>query len=306
MIGFRRVWINKRSGLFLLANGGTERGGAVAKVEFRQKLRTKPESTYLDVVRRNVTSQAGEDGLIQRIFSMIGASNKWCVEFGAWDGRHFSNSWNLLANKNWRGVLIEGDSARCAELRNTHAGHDGVHAVNRFVGLDAPDTLDAILAETPTPVDFDFLSIDVDGVDWHIWRTLVRYRPRLVVIEFNPSIPNDVYFVQDADPAVHHGSSLLAMIELGKEKRYQLVATTPINALFVREDLFEVFEIADNDIDAMHSPAEFESGIFQLYDGTLMIARCRRLLWAQVDIEQEAIQVLPPERRVFVDKMEER
>ena len=93
MIGFRRVWINKRSGLFLLANGGTERGGAVAKVEFRQKLRTKPESTYLDVVRRNVTSQAGEDGLIQRIFSMIGASNKWRVEFGAWDGRHFSNSW---------------------------------------------------------------------------------------------------------------------------------------------------------------------------------------------------------------------
>ena len=86
MIGFHRVWINKRSGLFLLGNGGTERGGAVAKVEFRQKSRIKPESTYLDVVRRNVTSQAGEDGLIQRIFSMIGAANKWCVEFGAWDG----------------------------------------------------------------------------------------------------------------------------------------------------------------------------------------------------------------------------
>ena len=37
------------------------------------------------------------------------------------------------------------------------------------------------------------------------------------MIEFNQSIPNDVYFVQDADPAVHHGSSLLAMIELGKD-----------------------------------------------------------------------------------------
>ena len=55
MIGFRRVWINQWSGLFLLANGVSERGGAVAKVEFRQKSRIKPESTYLDVVRRNVT-----------------------------------------------------------------------------------------------------------------------------------------------------------------------------------------------------------------------------------------------------------
>jgi hypothetical protein len=84
------------------------------------------------------------------------------------------------------------------------------------------------------------------------------------------------------------------------------VATTPVNALFVLADLFDVFEIADNDIDAMHSPAKFESKLFQLYDGTLMITGCRRLLWAQVDIEQEAIQVLPPERRVFVDKLDGR
>jgi hypothetical protein len=126
-----------------------------------------------------------------------------------------------------------------------------------------------------------------------------------VVIEFNPTIPNDVYFVQDADPEVHHGSSLLAMIELGKRKGYELVATTPLNALFVLADLFDVFEIADNDIDAMHSPSEFEIRIFQLYDGTLMLTGCRRLLWAQENIEQEAIQVLAPENRVFEDKLED-
>lgn len=277
----------------------------MAKVEFRQKSRIKTESTYLDVVRRNVTSQAGEDGLIQRIFSMMGVTNKWCVEFGAWDGKHFSNSWNLLANKGWSGVLIEGDKARCQALHETHAGVDRVHAINRFVGFEGADALDAILAETPIPRDFDLLSIDVDGLDWHIWESVARYRPRLVVIEFNPSISNDVYYVQDADAGVHHGSSLLAMIELGKRKGYELVATTPINALFVLKPLFEVFQIADNDIDAMYSPAAFESRFFQLYDGTVVLAGCRRLLWAQIDIEQDAIQVLPAERRVYVDKLDE-
>lgn len=46
--------------------------------------------------RRNVTSQCGEDGIIEKIFEMIGARNKWCVEFGAYDGKHLSNSYNLI------------------------------------------------------------------------------------------------------------------------------------------------------------------------------------------------------------------
>lgn len=141
----------------------------MAQLEFRQRSRVKAESTYLDVVRRNVTSQAGEDGLIARIFSMMGTANTWCVEFGAWDGKHFSNSWNLLANKTWHGVLIEGDAARCEQMKETHPDRQRVHAVNRFVGLDGPARLDAILVETPAPLDFDLLSIDVDGLDWHIW-----------------------------------------------------------------------------------------------------------------------------------------
>jgi hypothetical protein len=254
------------------------------------------------VVRSNVTSQSGEDGIIRRIFLIAGATNKWCVEFGAWDGRFLSNSWNLIVNRGWRGVLIEGDEARFPELVATHAGHDRALALNRFVGLEPPDDLDTMLAATPVPQDFDFLCIDVDGIDWHVWRSLAKYRPRLVVIEFNPSIPNDVTFVQDPDPGKHHGSSLLAMVELGKDKGYELVATTEINAFFVASELFAAFQIADNDIDSMHSPGKYESKLFQLYDGTLVLAGCRNLVWADVPIEHEAIQVLPREKRVFVDK----
>ncbi|MDP6951883.1 MAG: hypothetical protein QGF53_03895, partial [Alphaproteobacteria bacterium] len=261
----------------------------MAELRWEPRSRVKPESTYLQVVRRNVASQAGEDGLIERIFSMMGTTNKTCVEFGAWDGKHLSNSWNLIANKGWRGVPIEGDPARFQYLLANYAGNDKATPLNRMVGLSPPDDLDSILATTDTPEDFDLLIIDVDGIDYHIWKSLQNYRPRLLVIEFNQAIPNDIHFVQDANATVHHGSSLRAMIALGKEKGYELVATTELNALFVRRELFPVFEIADNDIDSMHSPGDYESKLFQLYDGTLVLAGCRMLLWAEQPITQEAI-----------------
>ncbi len=45
--------------------------------------------------RRNDYSQNGEDGIIDAIFAAIAPTNRWCCEFGAWDGLHFSNSRRL-------------------------------------------------------------------------------------------------------------------------------------------------------------------------------------------------------------------
>jgi hypothetical protein len=38
-----------------------------------------------------VTSQDGEDGIIEHVFSRIPPVSRVCVEFGAWDGKHLSN-----------------------------------------------------------------------------------------------------------------------------------------------------------------------------------------------------------------------
>ena len=35
------------------------------------------------------------------------------------------------------------------------------------------------------PNDFDFLSIDIDGQDFHVWNKLINYSPRVVSIEMN-------------------------------------------------------------------------------------------------------------------------
>ena len=180
------------------------------------------------------------------------------------------------------------------------AGKANIVTINALVDFNkGAHSLDSILSKTPIPADFEFLCIDVDGCDWHIWNSLSEYRPRLVEIEFNPTIPNHVYFVQDADMGANHGSSLRAMIELGKSKGYELVATTPWNAFFVTTEEFPKFNIVDNSLDAMHSPRELESTVFQLYDGTLVLTGCTQLLWHHIPISFEDIQVLPRALRRF-------
>lgn len=60
----------------------------VPKIEFRPRSRVKPESAYLLKFAKNVASQVGQDGIFEKMFEIIGINNRWCVEFGAWDGKH--------------------------------------------------------------------------------------------------------------------------------------------------------------------------------------------------------------------------
>jgi len=265
--------------------------------------RVKPESTYLNQYESNVASQSGEDGIIEKIFEIMGISNHWCVEFGAWDGKLNSNTWNLLSNQNWKGILIEGNSAKFLDLLAEYQNNDKVIPVNSYVGMSSGEAnaLDTILGTYSIPKDFDFLSIDIDGCDWYVWETLANYQPRLVIVEFNPTIPNHVYFIQDNDLSIQQGASLRALVELGKNKGYELVASNRCNAFFVRAEEFEKFNIADNSIDAIHDPSQYESVLFQLYDGKLVLAGYQQLFWLDVPITQEDIQVLPEKLRFYDD-----
>lgn len=271
------------------------------QVHVRRKSFVKPESVFLQEFRRNVASQRGEDGIIEKIFEIAGLNNRYCVEFGAWDGKLHSNTWNLLKNAGWSGLLIEANQEKFAELEAEYVHHNDVSLLNTLVETKGERTLDAILSEAGAPRDLDFLCIDVDGVDWHIWNSLTDFAPRLIAIEFNPTVPNDVVFVQDDDASINQGASLLALIELGKSKGYELVATTEWNGFFVRKEIFPAFGIEDNDINAMHDTANFESRIFQCYDGTLVLAGRKHLLWCDVAISQEDIQVLPAALRKYGD-----
>ena len=259
----------------------------------------KPESRLLSDHAQNVTSQFGEDGILKRIFEIMPPANRWCVEFGAWDGKYLSNTWTLIHDQGWSAVLIEGDADRAARLASESRALEGrVHVRQALVGWEGDDRLDALLAATPIPQNFDMLSIDVDGNDWHIWKAIESYRPRIVIIEHNPTASNQLYFVQDADPAVNQGCSLLAAVALGREKGYELIATTATNGIFVVAEEFGRFGIADNSLDAMH-PEIVQTEICFGYDGTVIAAGHMMAHWQNLPLSQEDFQVLPVHARKY-------
>ena len=167
---------------------------------------------------KNVTSQYGEDGIIEKVLETVTDNDNWCVEFGAWDGKLFSNTYNLINNKDYSAVLIEADSRKFRDLLTTYKKNSKVIPLNAFVGFEKESSLDALLEPTDIPVNFDFLSIDIDGNDYHVWQAVQNYKPKVVCIEYNPTISNKVDFVQEPDIEINQGSSLLLLINLRKER----------------------------------------------------------------------------------------
>lgn len=269
------------------------------KLRIQRTSQLNSKSRFLQKFRNNVTTQLGEDGIIDAVFNLIGKTNKYCIEFGAWDGKLYSSTWNLINNFNWSALLIEANKEKFGKLKAEYADNGNVAALNCLVETAGEFSLDSILKAAEAPSEPDFLSIDIDGLDWYIWESLSAFSPRLISVEFNPTVPNDIIFIQDNDPTINQGCSLAALIELGHSKSYELVATTAWNAFFVKRELFEKFEIEDNSINAMHDTAHLESRLFQCYDGSLVLVGCKHLLWHDVGITSEDIQVLPKALRKF-------
>ncbi len=258
---------------------------------------------------RNVTSQFGEDGVLERIFELLGYENRWCVEFGAADGRWFSNTCQLIETKDFSGVLIEADPARFEQLRKSSAANSKLTVVNRFVGFGADDNLDVILKQTRAPRDLDLLSIDIDGNDYHVWSAIEHYRPRVVVIEYNPTIPNAVEFVQEADMGVSQGSSLLSLTKLARRKGYELAAATFANGVFVEASLLPKLGIEDNSIHALRADESAVTYLFGGYDGTIFIRGSASMHWHGLPLKEDRFQVLPrllrcyPERYTLIQRV---
>ena len=177
-----------------------------------------------------------------------------------------------------------------------------VFCCDRLVELsNSSNSLGEILSSYGVDKNFDFLSIDIDGADFHVWRSLGnKYTPRVVCVEFNPSIPNHVYFVQEENIQIQQGSSLLALVELGKQLGYQLVCTTTFNAIFVRRDLFASLPQTSSDysLDSLHSAA-MVTDMFQTYDGQLRLAGPQKLLWHRKAINSQKIQPLSRKQQLY-------
>jgi hypothetical protein len=122
-----------------------------------------------------------------------------------------------------------------------------------------------------------------------------------VCVEFNPTIPTEVHFVQRPDPGVQQGASLLALTELGREKQYELVCVLSVNAFFVDRPYFARFGIEDNSPFRLRRDLSLVTWMFSGYDGTVHIAGSKKLPWHGIPIDEGALQALPRFLRRFPD-----
>lgn len=135
--------------------------------------------------RTNNFSQNGEDGVIEKIFEIAGIKSGFLVEFGAWDGIYYSNArHHFLNNPAFNLLMIEPNPDRFEQLKNNYPEPTAI-LVNSYVHFDKSPTLNDIFSEKNIS-DIALLSIDVDGDDFDIWKSLdtERFRPKVVIIEF--------------------------------------------------------------------------------------------------------------------------
>ena len=254
------------------------------------------DKKMLNSFEKNIYSQFGEDGIIAEIFKRLSNHiiiDKWCVEFGAWDGIHLSNTYNLIKNFNYNAVLIEGDPKKY-KLLCKNIPNNNVHKILKFVDFSGANSLDNILKSTPIPKNFDLLSIDIDGCDYHILDSLLEYTPKIICIEYNPTIPNSVFYVQPKNFNIKHGSSPASLIKLGSLKGYKLIACTTTNIFLAHVDFYHHLSSNDISIDSIRDDSNVVTYLFSGYNGEILSNREDVYLpWHQFSAPIKNMQSLP-------------
>ncbi len=215
------------------------------RIVWALRVRRKPIADVTCYERR-IDSQNGEDGIIEAIFSKIGTTNKSFVEFGS--GNLSECNTRYLARGRWKGLWMDA----------TYLDRWGRVKQERITA----ENIEALFVKYSVPREFDVLSIDIDGNDYWVWKAITEYHPRVVVIEYNATIPPtesktipyDAQWMWDGSTN-YFGASLLALKTLGEQKRYVLIGcdSSGTNAFFVKREC-----VADHfimrDVAALYRP----------------------------------------------------
>jgi hypothetical protein len=204
-----------------------------------------PPAASLQEAEFRIFSQNGEDGIIQHIIRQIRPAARSFIEFGV-QNYYESNTRFLLLNNNWRGLVLDPDQRYIDVIKNSPEGRWRSDLRARRAML-TQENINDIFSEEGFTGDLGLLSIDVDGMDWHLRKATTAVNPAIVVIEYNRNFPTDRAVVVPYDPEFdrhtimpsYYGASLPALKLLGKQKGYRYVGASRhrANAFFVREEL---------------------------------------------------------------------
>lgn len=165
--------------------------------------------SFYNTYRSTKYSQHGEDGLLAEIIRRINPEKVAC-EFGAADGKRYSNTYALL-EAGWQCYFIESNEEYRFKLFENILGYRG----NAIMMSVSKNNINAIV-----PLKLGLLSIDVDNDDYHLWKAY-KGESDIVVIEINSGIMPP----KEEIPGTS-GASYVSMLKLAIEKGYFLIAHT--------------------------------------------------------------------------------
>ena len=234
----------------------------------------------INLHEKKIYSQNGEDGILDFIFSKIGTTNKFSVEFGVGNGFE-CNTVYLLEKKGWTGLMMDYGADQDIQWKgvlkkawsNKNIGFS--KNIKKYVNFSkkiikrkersihytldikneriTAENIENLFQKYQVPENFDLLSIDIDYNDFWVWKAISKFHPRVLVIEFNSSVPPTESKVVPYDPDAqwdgtnYFGASLLALKNLSLEKNYTLLGcdSNGVNAFFCKSDLVKNFKIKD-------------------------------------------------------------
>jgi hypothetical protein len=192
-----------------------------------------------------VYSQSDEDGLLLFVFSLLGMTNRICVDIasGVPEG---ANSTNLIRNWGFTGFLFEGNEDKVREAIDFFWGLDTIQCPPQIrQGMVNAENVNDLLLSSQVKGEIDLFSLDMDGIDYWLWKALQVIEPRVVICEFTSAWGPDKSLTIPYDPEFtrphmnYWGASLAAFVKLGHQKGYRFVGWSRygFNAIFVRKDL---------------------------------------------------------------------
>lgn len=200
----------------------------------------------LGEVEFSAFSQWGEDGIIDWLVGRLPEIPRTFIEFGVEDYRE-SNTRLLLRLRNWRGLVMDGSADRISDIRSQDIYWR--HSLTATCAFIDKDNINSLLEEAGMIGLVGLLSVDIDGNDYWVWKSIEVVIPAIVVTEYNAVLGDihsltvpyraDFQRTQTHHSNLYFGASLPALIQLGRTKGYTFIGTTTTgcNAFFVRDDL---------------------------------------------------------------------
>jgi hypothetical protein len=193
-----------------------------------------------------VFSQWGEDGIIEWLVSQVDVPNHRFVEFGV-ENFTEANCRFLMQNRNWKGLVFDGNKDYMAGLRNERIFW--MYDLTATAAFITAENINELILKAGFGGPLGILSIDLDGNDYWVWKAIKVVDPAIVICEYNPILGDQHAVTVPYDPEFHRfkghhsglyfGASIAALKHLAEQKGYVFIGTNSngINAFFVRSDL---------------------------------------------------------------------